>query len=121
LFWNFTPPVTKESDQKFFKSDQPARHFGQVRVTVAGLPAGPYQTKVYRVGYQVNDVFADYLKLGLPPALTREQVRDLAAKDDGRPVDAGAIRLRAGQTFTRDVSLRENDVYLITLEGRQLR
>jgi xylan 1,4-beta-xylosidase len=116
LFWNFTTPVTKESDQKFFKRDLPPVDFGQVRVTIAGLPPGQYQTKVYRVGYQINDVFADYLKLGSPPALTREQVRELAEKNDGRPIVAGSIRLRAGQTFIRDVPLRENDIYLITLE-----
>ena len=121
LFWNFTPPVTKESNQKLFKRDLPAGNLGQVRVTIAGLPAGSYQMKVYRVGYQVNDVFADYLKLGSPPTLTREQVNELAEKNNGRAVDGGNINVRAGQTLTREVGLRENDVYLITVAGSQVR
>ena len=116
LFWNFTPPVTKESDQKLFKRDLPPAHFGQVRVSVTRLPAGSYQAKVYQVGYHVNDVHDDYLQLGSPTALQPAQVQRLGERNDGRPVDTARVRIRAGQTFTRDFSMRENDVYLITLE-----
>lgn len=116
LFWNWTPPLTKESDQKFFKRDLPARDFGQVSVSIAGLPPGTYQAKVYRVGYQVNDVYTDYLRMGVPLTLTREQVSELADKDDGRPVDTASVHINRGQAFVRQIPLRENDVYLITLE-----
>jgi xylan 1,4-beta-xylosidase len=116
LFWKFAAPVTPESDQEFFKRDVPARNWGKVHVSVAGLPPGSYQMNVYRVGYQVNDVYADYLKMGSPANLNRAQLRQLAEKNDGRAVESGHIRVRAGETFMRDVPLRENDVYLITLE-----
>jgi xylan 1,4-beta-xylosidase len=116
LFWDYTPPQTKESDQVFFKRDIPAKDAGAVRLELSGLPAGNYTLNVYRVGYQVNDVYADYLKLGSPPALTREQARALAEKNDGRPVISERVRVTAGKTFTRDFRLRENDVYLVTLE-----
>ncbi len=116
LFWNFTPPVTKESDQKLFKRDLPPAHFGQVRVSVTRLPAGSYQAKVYQVGYHVNDVYDDYLQLGSPAAPQPAQVQRLGERNDGRPVDTARVRIRAGQTFTRAFSMRENDVYLITLE-----
>jgi xylan 1,4-beta-xylosidase len=116
LFWNFTAPQTKESDQVFFKRDQPAKDFGWVRVSLARLPPGSYRMNIYQVGYQVNDVYADYLKLGSPQALTREQTRQLAEKNDGRPIESARIRIGPGQNFTRDLRLRENDVYLITLE-----
>jgi xylan 1,4-beta-xylosidase len=116
LFWNFTAPVTKESDQIFFKRDHPAKDFGVVRVSLTGLPRGTYRMNIYRIGYQVNDVYADYLKLGSPQALTREQTRSLAEKNDGHPVESTRVTVGAGQTFTRDIRLRENDVYLITLE-----
>ncbi|HYJ46112.1 MAG TPA: hypothetical protein VEV81_05810 [Pyrinomonadaceae bacterium] len=116
LFWNFTPPQTKESDQVFFKRDQPARDFGRVRVSVANLPPGTYRLNIYSVGYQVNDVYADYLKMGSPQTLSPAQVRELAEKTDGRPRQTASVRIGARQTFTRDISLRENDVYLMTLE-----
>lgn len=116
LFWNYTPPKTTESDQVFFKKDLPGKDLGQTRVSIAGLPAGDYKISIYRVGYHVNDVYGDYLQMGSPATLNREQVRALAEKSDGRPVETVNLRIRAGQTFNRDVQLRENDVYLITLE-----
>ncbi|MDQ3817944.1 MAG: glycoside hydrolase [Acidobacteriota bacterium] len=116
LFWNYTPPETKESDQVFFKKDLPAKDFGPARVSIANLPPGAYNVSVYRVGYRINDVYDDYLQMGSPAALSREQVRELGQRSDGRAVESARVRIRAGQTFKRDVQMRENDIYLITLE-----
>jgi xylan 1,4-beta-xylosidase len=115
LFWNFTAPVTTESDQKYFVRDLPAKDWGTTRVSVAGLPPGYYQLNVYRVGYRSNDVYADYLKMGAPVNLNHAQVRELAEKNDGHALATAPVRIRAGETFSHDVLLRENDVYLITL------
>jgi xylan 1,4-beta-xylosidase len=71
--------------------------------------------KVYQVGYRVNDVYDDYLSLGSPATLTREQVRQLAEKNDGRALSTTRIKVVAGQPLARDFAMRENDVYLITL------
>ena len=116
MFWNFTPPATNESNQRFFARDLPARDFGLVRVFVKNLPPGAYQINIYRVGYQSNDVYTAYLKLGSPPNLSREQIRELAEENDGRPVSSQRVRVTAGRPFERDVLLRENEAYLITLE-----
>jgi xylan 1,4-beta-xylosidase len=116
LFWNFTPPITKESNQRVFSRDLPTKDVGQVRVSIAGIPSGTYQLNVYRVGYHVNDVYGDYLKLGSPPTLQRQQVQALAERNDGRAIDAARIRITKARDFVRDVWLRENDVYLITLD-----
>lgn len=117
LFWNFTPPITKESNQKLFSRDLPSKDVGPVRISVAGVPPGSYQLNVYRVGYRVNDVFGDYLGLGSPPTLQRTQVQELAERNDGRPIDSTRIRITGGVDFVREVRLRENDVYLIMLES----
>jgi xylan 1,4-beta-xylosidase len=116
LLWNFTPPVTTESNQKFYSRDVPAKDMGQVSVTITGLPAGNYKRQVYRIGYQINDVYADYLKLGSPLRLNRTQVRELAAKNDGRAVSTGRVRISKSEPFVYTASMRENDVFLITLE-----
>ena len=116
LFWNYTPPRTEESDQIHFKRDLPAAAAGTARVSLSGLPPGDYEVKVYQVGYQVNDVYADYLKLGSPATLSREQVRDLAQKNDGRPVSSTRVRIAADGSFSRNYPVRQNDVYLVTIE-----
>lgn len=118
LFWNFTAPNTTESDQTYFKKDLPPKNLGQVGLSVTGLPSGSYQMDVYRVGYQVNDVYADYLKLGSPQTLDRAQVRELGKKTVGRAIDSTRLQVKGG-TFERDFPLRENDVYLIILEKAQ--
>ena len=117
LFWNFTSPITKESDQKLFVRDLPSRAVGPGRISVAGVAPGNYQLTVYRVGYHVNDVYSDYLRLGSPSTLQRQQLLELAQKNDGRPIETARIRIIAGKDLTRDLALRENDVCLTTLES----
>ena len=53
--------------------------------------------------------------MGSPPTLTREQVRSLAERNDGRPVSTTRVEVKADGVFTRELPLRENDVYLLTL------
>ena len=117
LFWNYTPPQTTESNQVYFKRDLPSRNIGDVRVSLSSVPVGNYSLNVYRVGYSANDVYTDYFKMGSPATLTREQVRSLAARNNGDPVST-AVRVGPSGTFTRNFPLRENDVYLITLTRR---
>ena len=116
LLWNFSPPKTTESDQVFFKKDLPGKDIGMARVSISGIPSGEYKLKIYRVGYQVNDVYSDYLKMGSPRELSREQVQQLSQKNDGRPISDTRVGITAGKTFTQELSLRENDVYLVTVE-----
>ena len=116
LLWNYTPPKTTESNQKFFKRDIPARPVGPARVSLSNVASGNYKLTVYRVGYGVNDVYGDFLKLGSPSHLTREQVRALAEKNDGRAVVNDRVRIDGSKSFHYDMSMRENDVVLIVLE-----
>lgn len=115
LFWNYTPPKTQESDQVYFKRDLPSKALGTARISLAGLSPGSYTMNVYRVGYGVNDVYTDYFKMGSPPALTREQVRRLAERNDGRAVSTVPVEVKTAGTFSHDLPLRENDVYFVAL------
>ena len=121
LLWHYAPPQTKESNQVLYTRDLPAKDAGTVKITLSGLPKGAYQLKIYRVGYQANDVYTSYLKLGAPANLSREQVRELAAKNDGRPLETSNVTLDKSQVFTRELPLRENDVYLLLLENKGAR
>jgi xylan 1,4-beta-xylosidase len=120
LFWNYMPPQTEESDQVYFKRDLPSKALGEVRVSITGLPRGSYTLSVYRVGYGVNDVYTDYLKMGSPQVLTREQVRLLAGRNDGRAVSSVRVKVGASGAFARGFQLRENDLYLVTLLPRTM-
>jgi len=116
LFWNFTPPNTTESNQKFYKRDVPAKEAEQLRLVLSGLPQGAYIEHVYRVGYQINDVYDQYLQIGSPANLSRSQIKELADKTDGRPVFTTTIKIDRRTPFQYDVRMLQNDVFLITLE-----
>ncbi|MEP6903669.1 MAG: glycoside hydrolase [Actinomycetota bacterium] len=118
LFWNFTPPITKESDQIFYKKDLPAKDFGKVQVKIADIPAGNYQMNIYQIGYQVNDVYTSYLKMGSPRDLNREQVKELNDKNNGQTIETLQIRIDKKLFFTKELNVRENDVFMIILEKR---
>jgi xylan 1,4-beta-xylosidase len=121
LFWNYTPPVTNESNQQFFTRERAALAFGHVRVLVKNLPPGAYQLNVYRVGYRFNDVYTAYLKLGSPSNLSRAQVRALAEQNDGRAIITERARVTAGHPFVYDVLLSENEAHLILLKRQAAR
>ena len=116
LFWNYAPPITKESDQVFYKKDFPAKNSGKVAVKFSDLPAGNYRLKVYQIGYGVNDVYTDYLKIGAPNNLKREESAKLAERNNGQPIEDSTIQIKQNKEFTKEINVRENDVFMITLE-----
>ncbi|HSE24180.1 MAG TPA: hypothetical protein VLB68_21110 [Pyrinomonadaceae bacterium] len=116
LFWNYTPPKTDESNQVYFKRDLPAKDLGRARVSISGVPPGKYIMRLYRVGYDVNDVYTDYFRMGSPSTLTREQVRTLADKNDGKAEAVMSVEVPSSGMFLREIPFRENDVCLVLLQ-----
>ncbi len=116
LLWNFTPPITKESNQVFYKKELLAKDFGKAIIKISDVPTGNYRLSVFQVGYNVNDVYTSYLKMGSPQNLKREQVTELATKSSGKPIETSKIRINPKQPFTKEIPIRENDVFLVTLK-----
>jgi xylan 1,4-beta-xylosidase len=117
LTWDFTStnPVKSENNQTFYKRDLPAAPKGKLKIELAHVPAGRYLLAVHQVGYRVNDAYAVYKDLGSPSQLTRAQVQTIKAGSDGRPVEQSTVVIRSDGRFSRELPMRENDVYLITL------
>ena len=116
LFWNYAPPKTTESNQVFYKKDFPTKESGHANIEIKGLPKGNYQLSIYQIGYQVNDVYADFLKLGSPRHLKREQVKQIFQKNNGKPIETKLVKVEGNKPFRKTLRLRENDVFMIILE-----
>lgn len=117
LFWNFTNPLPEHTnDQAFFITDIKPRPLGQVALRLSHLKPGRYRLAVYRVGYRINDPFADYYDLGRPSQLTRPQVARIVKRNAGRPVKVEDAVVGKDGRLERSFPLRENDVYLVTAE-----
>jgi xylan 1,4-beta-xylosidase len=117
LFWNLTRPMkTDVSDQAAFRQIQPAGDAGIVELRIAHLAPGGYRAEFYRVGFEKNDAYSAYLKIGAPSQLTREQVEQLRARSTGQPEMKKDFTVDTSGSFETSVTIRTNDVWLVTLE-----
>ena len=117
LLWDYTHTLPEKiNNQQYFIQDLPARDKGKVAVNVAGLKPGAYTLTVSKVGYQSNDAYTGYIKMGSPKQLTRPQVTTLKAMATGKPSVQKTVRVGADGRFSTSLPLRENDVYLLDLQ-----
>ncbi len=117
LAWDFTYTLPEDSvnNQAYYIRDLPAKPKGNLKINLTGIPAGNYALEIYKVGYRCNDAYTSYLDLGRPSQLTRTQVEQIKQQNDGSPVLKKFIRINPGEPFTKELDLRENDVYFLNL------
>ncbi len=117
LLWDFTNthPGDKELNQTYYVKDLPSKEKGKVKVEIDGIQKGKYLLEIYKVGYKVNDAYADYLTLNKPSQLTREQVNFIKAKNNGAPISTEKITIDGKGTFSREFKINENDVVMLNL------
>lgn len=115
LFWDFTVthPGDSVNDQVYYIRNLPSKPKGSVRIDISGMPKGAYQLEVYKIGYKVNDPYTSYLYLNKPKQLTVQQVTDIKRQNDGSPVSIEIVKVGKTGTFTRDIQINENDVYML--------
>jgi xylan 1,4-beta-xylosidase len=117
LAWDYTytRPLDSINNQDYYNRDLPSRPKGKVKVTISKVPEGIYALEVYKVGYRCNDAYSSYLSLGKPAQLDKLQVEQIKRQNDGAPVSKEIITLKSGIPFSKELDLRENDVYLLAL------
>ena len=99
----------------YYKRDLPAKVKGMVQLKLTNVPEGNYLLKITKVGYQSNDAYATYLKLGSPSQLTKAQEQTIKTNNSGAPIVNQVVQIKTDKLFTYDLPLRENDVYLVEL------
>jgi xylan 1,4-beta-xylosidase len=117
LLWDITHPTNgKVSNQDFFFRPHPAREKGPVAVRLKNLSPGKYRLAIHRIGYRHNDPYSRYLEMGQPTDLSREAVADLRSLSTGTPISETTVTVDSAGIFETSLSLRENDVYLLSLQ-----
>ena len=118
LLWDFTNthPGDSVNNQVYYIRDLPAKQKGKATINLSGIPKGAYTLEVYKVGYHENDVYSDYLAMNKPHDLTKQQVTQLKKQNDGSPVSSEAIQVKANGVFSKELDLRQNDVYFLNLK-----
>ena len=116
VLWDWTQPDQKVSNRSYYTKLTPAAAKAPARLEVSGLASGRYRVKTYRTGYRHNDAYSAYIDLGLPNALTPQQVAQLQALTQDRPERDEIVRVGPSGRYVASTALRSNDVVLVTLE-----
>jgi len=115
LLWNFSYTLPDSvNNQQYYIRNLPAKEKGKAEIHLTNVPEGTYSLEIYKVGYHVNDAYTTYLEMGKPGQLTRQQVEEIKKINDGSPVSTEIVKVQAGD-FSKELNLRENDVYLVLL------
>jgi len=119
LFWNLTrlaPAGT--ANQEVFRRVQPAKAAATVRLRVAHLAPGDYRVRYWHVGFEHNDAYTAYLKLGSPAQLTRAQEAALRAQTTDDPEREERATVDNAGVFSTEMPMLTNDVWLMQLERK---
>jgi xylan 1,4-beta-xylosidase len=116
LLWNFTNTLPDSvNNQTYYVKDLPSKSKGKVKVNLLNIPAGKYMLEIYKVGYRVNDAYTEYVDMGKPKQLNKQQVADLKSHNNGSPVVAETVEVKENIAFSKELDIRENDVLLLNL------
>lgn len=117
LLWDFTNthPGDSVNNQVYYIHDLPAKSKGKVKIDISEIPPGIYKVDIYKVGYRVNDPYTTYSDMGRHSQLTKEQVQKIKKLNDGSAISSEKIEVKDGATFLKELKIRENDVFLLTM------
>jgi xylan 1,4-beta-xylosidase len=116
LLWDFTYTLPDSvNNQDYYIRDLPAKSKGKIKINILDIPAGKYEVAIYKIGYRVNDPYTTYFDMGRPGQLTKEQVEKIKKLHDGSVISSEKIKVKSGTTFRKELEIRENDVFLLTM------
>jgi len=117
LVWDFTNthPGDSVNNQVYYIRDLPSKSKGKLKINLSNVPDGNYAFEIYKVGYRNNDAYSTYLSMGKPSQLTRQQVEQIKRQNDGSPVSKEIISIKSGVPFSKELEIRENDVFFLNL------
>ncbi len=113
--YTYTLPDDSINNQDYYIRDLPSKSKGKLKFIISNVPVGNYSLEIYKIGYRCNDAYAAYYDLGRPEKLTQVQVDQIKRQNGGMPVFSGIIKIKAGEDFVKELEIRENDVYLLSL------
>ena len=116
MVWDYTYTLPDSvNNQQYYIRDLPSKSKGKLKVNIENVPAGNYALEVYKVGYRSNDAYSTYLSLGKPAQLSKQQVEQIKKQNDGSPVLKEIITVKGGVPFSKELDIRENDVFFVNL------
>ncbi len=115
LFWDFKQPVQNVSNHPFYTKLVKATPAPPIKFNVTHLkPETRYQIEIHRTGFDANDAYSAYIRMGMPNDLSPAQIVQLNKLTRDLP-ETSTIRTDGGGSLSIDVPVRSNDIVLISL------
>jgi xylan 1,4-beta-xylosidase len=116
LVWDDSQPEQKVSNKPFYSRLVQASPSAPLRLQLSHLRAGPYRLTVQRTGFDANDAYSAYIRLGAPKDLTPAQVAQMQKITRDLPELTRHVTVGKDGSYSLPLSMRTNDVVLVTLE-----
>lgn len=115
LAWAYELPDQPDSNRPFFTRMREPGRAATLDVQLRGLRPGLHQVRLRRTGFERNDAYTTYLRMGRPETLTSEQLQQLRALTQDE-AEVSTVRIdRRGNGRLR-AAMRTHDVVLIEVE-----
>ena len=116
ILWDFEQPKQSVSNRPFYTKVIPSVPAASVELHVTHmLPLAKYRLVLHRTGYQENDAYSEYLKLGAPKDLSAQQITQLNELTRDRPEKEQIIRSNKDGEVSLTLPMRSNDIVLVSL------
>lgn len=117
LAWHYAPPNQPVSNRSYFTRVQPVAELAPLAIALSNMKPGSYQVRIHRTGFERNDAYTAYLKLGSPGQLTSAQVDELQALTRDEP-ELQTLQVDASGRAQLTVAMRAYDILLVDLQRR---
>ena len=114
LVWDFAQPDQNQSNRPFYTKLVPAKPARSVSLDLKHLRPGNYRVTLYRTGYDANDAYSAYLRMGSPKSLSSSQLQKLQARTTDNAGTGTLIADGLGKA-TLSIPMRSNDVVLVQI------
>lgn len=116
VIWDFKQPQQSASNRSFYTKLLPAVPTEPVELRVMhGLPLTQYRLKLFRTGYDANDAYSAYIRMGAPKDLNAKQIGELNDLTRDQPEKEQILRSNQNGEITVTVPMRSNDIVLVVL------
>ena len=114
LVWDFVQPQQNQSNRPFYTKVFPSRPARSVDFDLQHMRPGRYRAAIYRTGYDANDAYSAYLRMGSPKSLSTDQQQQLEAVTSDK-ADVHTFIVDAQGRAALSVPMRSNDIVLVEI------
>lgn len=114
LAWRFRQPAQAQSNRSFYTRVRPATPAPDIRLALKGLRPGDYHVAIRRTGFDANDAYTAYLRMGSPVSLSEAQLAKLRDATGDHP-RTSELHVDTSGAAELAVPMRDNDIVLVEL------